>query len=359
MGEHVFEVGDVVESRVEREAFDEGREGFVPIGKPGGILATRRFWKVIKKTAKVDGTGWYYIVRAIGFGDRSFDGSSLVLAPRGQRPTNLGAPSPNQPRSVYLANPYGFSTMQRKMLLPPIVSRLEDLGFDVWEPFARVDEAGIHPGEPGWLSKISAKCLADVAAADCVLAVVNGAPPDEGVAIEVGYAFALSKPVFYLRDDFRTCDDSTEFPLNLMFLGGAPIDLAATAFYRTVDDLSDRLRPLARFAAGRGRPSRLLPSARSVRPTFLRFALVPDHADHKVVVEANDDETKAWLLTREAFTHQELFGMIERFWGKYQHRLMTPPVLTSMAAEVHHAIAEWTVDHWGGTPVEVVVLPAR
>lgn len=241
MGEHVFEVGDVVESRVEKDAIDAGLQSLWPM---------RRFWKVIKKTAKSDGTGWYYIVRASGFSDRGFDGSVLVLAPRGQRPTNLGAPSPNQPRSVYLANPYGFSTQQRKLLLPPIVSRLAELGFDVWEPFERVDEAGINPGEPGWLSKISAKCLADVAAADCVLAVVNGAPPDEGVAIEVGYAFALSKPVFYLRDDFRKCGDSFDFPVNLMFLGGAPLELAEQALYTSVDDISDRTRPLARFAAG-------------------------------------------------------------------------------------------------------------
>lgn len=96
-----------------------------------------------------------------------------------------------------------------------------------------------------------------------------------------------------------------------------------------------------------------------MRPAVLRFAIVPDHVNHKVTLEANDDETKAWLLTREAFTGEEVLAMVERFWGKYQHRSMTTPVLTSMAAEVRHAIAEWTADHWGGTPVEVVVLPAR
>ena len=40
-------------------------------------------------------------------------------------------------KTIYLANPYGFSTQQRALLLPPIVAALEELGLEVWEPFAR------------------------------------------------------------------------------------------------------------------------------------------------------------------------------------------------------------------------------
>ena len=41
---------------------------------------------------------------------------------------------PSHPRTIYLANPYGFSAQQKAMLLPPIVEALESLGLEVWEP---------------------------------------------------------------------------------------------------------------------------------------------------------------------------------------------------------------------------------
>ena len=41
------------------------------------------------------------------------------------------------PKTVYLANPYGFSTKQRALPGLPIVAALEELGLEVWEPFAR------------------------------------------------------------------------------------------------------------------------------------------------------------------------------------------------------------------------------
>ena len=40
-------------------------------------------------------------------------------------------------KTIYLANPYGFSQQQKATLLPPIVTALESLGLEVWEPFAR------------------------------------------------------------------------------------------------------------------------------------------------------------------------------------------------------------------------------
>ena len=40
-------------------------------------------------------------------------------------------------KTIYLANPYGFSEQQRSVLLPQIVAALEELGLEVWEPFAK------------------------------------------------------------------------------------------------------------------------------------------------------------------------------------------------------------------------------
>ena len=53
------------------------------------------------------------------------------------------------PKTIYLANPYGFSAQQKAELLPTLGSALEGLGLEVWEPFVRnnqVDfaEAGGH-----------------------------------------------------------------------------------------------------------------------------------------------------------------------------------------------------------------------
>ena len=44
---------------------------------------------------------------------------------------------PIRSKTIYLANPYGFSAQQRALLLPQLVDALEALGLEVWEPFER------------------------------------------------------------------------------------------------------------------------------------------------------------------------------------------------------------------------------
>ncbi|MBA7680968.1 hypothetical protein ES703_89294 [subsurface metagenome] len=51
--------------------------------------------------------------------------------------------------------------------------------------------------------KIFEKDLAAIEAADLVIAVLDGAHVDEGVAFEVGYAFALGKPCIGFQTDAR------------------------------------------------------------------------------------------------------------------------------------------------------------
>ena len=38
--------------------------------------------------------------------------------------------------------------------------------------------------------------LEDLKKCDCIFAIVNGTPPDEGVMIELGIAIALKKEIF-------------------------------------------------------------------------------------------------------------------------------------------------------------------
>ena len=104
-------------------------------------------------------------------------------------------------KTLYLANPYGFSAQQRGGPLHELVRALESMGADVWEPFARNNQ--IDRASAGWAYQIGQADLRDVRAADGLFAVVNGCPPDEGVMVELGLAIAWEKPVFLFRDDFR------------------------------------------------------------------------------------------------------------------------------------------------------------
>ena len=151
------------------------------------------------------------------------------------------------PKTIYLANPYGFSTQQKAVLLPPIISALESLGLEVWEPFARNNQVDFS--QPGWAYRIGQQDYADVVAADGIFAVVNGVPPDEGVMIELGMAIALGKPTFLFRDDFRRATDSEEYPLNLMLFTGMPERDWRDYYYTSLAEISDPSKALAQWAA--------------------------------------------------------------------------------------------------------------
>lgn len=153
-------------------------------------------------------------------------------------------------KSIYLANPYGFSKQQQASLLPPLVEALAHVGFEVWEPFARNNQVDI--AQPGWAYTVGQKDYADVRGADAIFAVVNGTPPDEGVMVELGMAIALRKPTFLFRDDFRRCTDSEEYPLNLMLFVGMPRDHWRSYYYTSLAEIGDPNKALARFAAGVG-----------------------------------------------------------------------------------------------------------
>ena len=150
------------------------------------------------------------------------------------------------PKTVYLANPYGFSTQQKAMLLPLVVLALEDLGLEVWEPFARNNQVDFS--QPGWAYEIGQKDFEDVRNADAIFAIVNGVPPDEGVMVELGMAIALGKPTFLFRDDFRRLSDSNEYPLNLMVFTGLPQESWEDYYYMSVEEIAAPDKALARWA---------------------------------------------------------------------------------------------------------------
>ena len=154
----------------------------------------------------------------------------------------------HKPKTIYLANPYGFSTQQKEMLLPGIIEALESLGLEVWEPFARNNQEDL--AVPGWAYRIGQADFRDVRDSDAIFAVVNGVPPDEGVMVELGMAIALGKPSFLFRDDFRRATDSEEYPLNLMLFTGLPEKGWRDFYYTSVEEIADPNKALTRWASG-------------------------------------------------------------------------------------------------------------
>ena len=151
-------------------------------------------------------------------------------------------------KTLYLANPYGFSAHQRARLLPELVERLETLGAEVWEPFSRNNQIDME--KPGWAWRVAQADANDVRAAQGIFAVVNGTPPDEGVMVELGIAIALDKAIFLFRDDFRRCTDSEDYPLNLMLFAGLPETGWQSHYYTRVDELGDPAKALVRWLSG-------------------------------------------------------------------------------------------------------------
>ena len=149
-------------------------------------------------------------------------------------------------KTIYLANPYGFSAQQKTVLLPRLVEALEALGLEVWEPFARNNQEDFL--SEGWAYRVGRKDLRDVVESDAIFAVVNGVPPDEGVMVELGAAIALGKPTFLFRDDFRRVTDSEEYPLNLMLFTGLPQKGWQDYFYTSMEEIASPDKALARWA---------------------------------------------------------------------------------------------------------------
>ena len=155
--------------------------------------------------------------------------------------------APGRRKTVYLANPYGFSARQRATVLPELVSALESLGLEVWEPFQRNNQAARLA--PGWAYRVGQADVRDVRQADALFAVVNGVPPDEGVMVELGIAIALGKPTFLFRDDFRRATDSEQYPLNLMLFAGMPQRDWERYYYTSLEELASPEKMLAQWAS--------------------------------------------------------------------------------------------------------------
>ena len=140
-------------------------------------------------------------------------------------------------KKLYLANPYGFSK-QTKKLLDEFINIFNDLDIEVYEPFERTKQIIKKKGE--WAYHLARNNFNDLKKCDCIFAIVNGTPPDEGVMIELGIAIALKKEIFLFRDDFRNCSDSNQYPLNLMLFLGLPKNNWEKYYFESLQDIKSK-----------------------------------------------------------------------------------------------------------------------
>ena len=90
-------------------------------------------------------------------------------------------------KKLYLANPYGFSK-QTKTLLLEFIEIFNGLNIEVFEPFERTKTLTKQKSE--WAYDVARSNFLDLKECDCIFAIVNGNPPDEGVMSELGIASA-------------------------------------------------------------------------------------------------------------------------------------------------------------------------
>ena len=147
-------------------------------------------------------------------------------------------------KKLYLANPYGISK-QAKTLLNEFIEIFNDLNVEVFEPFERTKTL-INP-ESEWAYQVAISNFHDLKECDCIFAIVNGNPPDEGVMIELGIAIALKKEIFLFRDDFRNCSDNDKYPLNLMLFLGLPKNNWKKYYFESLQDIKSNKK---RFVEG-------------------------------------------------------------------------------------------------------------
>ena len=149
---------------------------------------------------------------------------------------------------IYLAAPL-FSQMERqynRRLAEKLKALLPKCEIVLPQDF-RVGSASFN--DRRHLASVFRRCIEELSGADVVLALLDGADADSGVAFEAGYARGLGKPVLGVRTDYR---QSQVKGLNLMLAAGASEILCQFSFNEQLDDLADLIvAHLERLAPGR------------------------------------------------------------------------------------------------------------
>jgi nucleoside 2-deoxyribosyltransferase len=156
---------------------------------------------------------------------------------------------------IYLAAPV-FSQVERqynRRLAERLEARLPRCQVILPQDF-RVGPEGAPFNDRRHLAGIHRRCIESLRGADLLLAILDGADADSGVAYEVGYARALGKPVLGLRTDYR---QSQVKGLNVMLAEGCSEVLCHFSFNEKLDSLVEALLPrIETLAASPARPAK-------------------------------------------------------------------------------------------------------
>jgi nucleoside 2-deoxyribosyltransferase len=167
---------------------------------------------------------------------------------------------------LYLASPLGFSEAGRAFHENVLVPLLRGLGHEVLDPWrltdtARIDGVAAMPcgieKRDAWRqlnAEIGRNNMEAIDRADAVLAVLDGVDVDSGTAAEIGYAFALGKPILGYRGDFRLAGDNEGGLVNLQvefFIRESGGDIVTR-----IEDIPEALTRIAGIATKRADRSR-------------------------------------------------------------------------------------------------------
>mgnify|MGYP006284412239 CR=1 FL=1 len=136
---------------------------------------------------------------------------------------------------VYLAAPL-FSQVQRqynRTLAKALREALPRSEVVLPQDF-RVGPSNASFNDRRYLAALARRCRREVAEADVVLALLDGADADSGVAFEVGFARGLGKPVLGVRTDYRQLQVKG---LNVMLAEGCNHVLCHFSFNEKLEDL--------------------------------------------------------------------------------------------------------------------------
>lgn len=106
--------------------------------------------------------------------------------------------------NIYLAGPL-FSIAEREFnlkLAKALTSILDHCSISVPQEFA----ASVS-GQEDPLTRIFQYSLESIQNSDLIVAVLDGPDVDSGTCVEIGYAYALKKPIIGIRTDFRASED--------------------------------------------------------------------------------------------------------------------------------------------------------
>jgi nucleoside 2-deoxyribosyltransferase len=140
---------------------------------------------------------------------------------------------------IYLAAPL-FSQQERRynrLLAARLQERLPHAEVVLPQDF-RVGPGGGTYNDRRHLQMVYKRCMAEIRAADALLALLDGADADSGVAFEVGFARGLDKPVLGVRTDFRQLQVKG---LNVMLAEGCSEVLCHFSFDEDLDHLVEAI----------------------------------------------------------------------------------------------------------------------